>query len=114
MSFKAKFELDLIRKKERNNYFTTSSWLFLKFMAFPSWCIWRGNGKRDLPKLWLKYKDAIGFLGHVHNYEIPLLVYENYCASEGKSHYSGNFNTTMHVVVGGCSYLYSPYKLLGA
>ncbi|KAM5571674.1 putative inactive purple acid phosphatase 27 [Rosa sericea] len=58
-------------------------------------------GRESLQKLWQKYKVDIAFYGHVHNYERTCPIYENQCVSSERSHYSGKFNGTIHVVVGG-------------
>ncbi|KAJ7530890.1 hypothetical protein O6H91_14G023600 [Diphasiastrum complanatum] len=58
-------------------------------------------GRESLQKLWQKYKVDIAFYGHVHNYERTCPVYENICTSQETENYSGTFNSTIHVVVGG-------------
>lgn len=58
-------------------------------------------GREILQKLWQKYKVDLAFYGHVHSYERTCPIYENVCVSSERSHYSGTFNATIHVVVGG-------------
>ncbi|XP_028766166.1 probable inactive purple acid phosphatase 27 [Neltuma alba] len=58
-------------------------------------------GRESLQKLWQKYKVDIAFYGHVHNYERTCPIYQNQCVNTERSHYSGNVNGTIHVVVGG-------------
>lgn len=58
-------------------------------------------GRESLQKLWQRYKVDIAFYGHVHNYERSCPIYQNQCVSLEKSHYSGTFNATIHVVAGG-------------
>ncbi|XP_027065919.1 nucleotide pyrophosphatase/phosphodiesterase [Coffea arabica] len=59
------------------------------------------EGRAHLQKLWQKYKVDIAFFGHVHNYERTCPIYQNQCVKDGKSHYSGVVNGTIHVIVGG-------------
>ncbi|CAB4280510.1 unnamed protein product [Prunus armeniaca] len=58
-------------------------------------------GRESLQKLWQKYKVDIAFYGHVHNYERSCPIYQNQCVTSEKSHFSGTFKGTIHVVVGG-------------
>lgn len=58
-------------------------------------------GRESLQKLWQRYKVDIAFYGHVHNYERSCPIYQSQCVSSEKSHYSGTFNATIHVVAGG-------------
>ncbi|KAI4343616.1 hypothetical protein L6164_010947 [Bauhinia variegata] len=58
-------------------------------------------GRESLQKLWQRYKVDLAFFGHVHNYERTFPVYQNQPVSSEKSHYSGVFNATIHVIVGG-------------
>ncbi|XP_065000162.1 probable inactive purple acid phosphatase 1 [Musa acuminata AAA Group] len=58
-------------------------------------------GRESLQELWQKYKVDIAFFGHVHNYERTCPVYQNTCIRNGSNYYSGPFEATTHVVVGG-------------
>ncbi|KAJ7299509.1 hypothetical protein O6H91_Y217300 [Diphasiastrum complanatum] len=58
-------------------------------------------GRESLQKLWQKYKVDLAFFGHVHNYERSCPVYEDVCVSKEREHYSGTFNATIHLIVGG-------------
>ncbi|KAI3882151.1 hypothetical protein MKX03_024394, partial [Papaver bracteatum] len=58
-------------------------------------------GRSSLRKLWQKYRVDIAYYGHVHSYERTCLMYENICVSPDTSHFSGLWNGTIHVVVGG-------------
>ncbi|KAI5081659.1 hypothetical protein GOP47_0001402, partial [Adiantum capillus-veneris] len=58
-------------------------------------------GRDSLQQLWQKYKVDLAFYGHVHNYERTCPVYEGECVSEEKNFFSGRFNATIHLVVGG-------------
>ncbi|KAI3882152.1 hypothetical protein MKX03_024395 [Papaver bracteatum] len=58
-------------------------------------------GRSSLQKLWQKYRVDIAYYGHVHSYERTCLIYENICVSSETSHFSGLWNGTIHVVVGG-------------
>ncbi|XP_071710006.1 probable inactive purple acid phosphatase 27 [Rutidosis leptorrhynchoides] len=58
-------------------------------------------GRANLQKLWQKYKVDIALYGHIHNYERTCPVYKDKCVNQGRSHYSGTMNGTIHVVVGG-------------
>lgn len=69
-------------------------------------------GRETYQKLWQNYKVDIAFFGHVHNYERSCPIYQNYCVSEEKSQYSGTFNATIHVVVGGGGSHLSDYTSL--
>ncbi|XP_057837690.2 nucleotide pyrophosphatase/phosphodiesterase isoform X1 [Cryptomeria japonica] len=82
-----------------------------------SWLAYHGAfeepmGRETYQELWQKYKVDIAFFGHVHNYERSCPVYENYCVSEEKTHYSGTFNATIHVVAGGGGSHLSDYTTL--
>eukprot|EP00249_Psilotum_nudum_P009523 c21990_g1_i1 orf=205-1986(+) len=68
--------------------------------------------RENLQKLWQKYKVDLAFFGHVHNYERTYPVYESNCVSTEGSHYSGNFNATIHIVVGGAGATLSPYSTI--
>ncbi|VVB00021.1 unnamed protein product [Arabis nemorensis] len=61
-------------------------------------------GRESLQKLWQKYKVDLAFYGHVHNYERTCPIYED--------HYSGTFQGTIHVVVGGAGAHLSPFSSL--
>ncbi|KAI5084178.1 hypothetical protein GOP47_0000347 [Adiantum capillus-veneris] len=65
--------------------------------------------RESLQKLWQKYKVDLAFFGHVHNYERTCPVYENSCISTEASYYTGVFNATIHVVVGGAGASLSEY-----
>ncbi|KAJ3673854.1 hypothetical protein LUZ60_005846 [Juncus effusus] len=58
-------------------------------------------GREGLQELWQKYRVDLAFYGHVHNYERTCPVYQNICVQKGSNHYTGRFNATTHVVVGG-------------
>ncbi|ONK60187.1 uncharacterized protein A4U43_C08F15310 [Asparagus officinalis] len=58
-------------------------------------------GRESLQELWQKYKVDIAFYGHAHNYERTCPVYQNICVQNGSNHYSGSFQATTHIVVGG-------------
>lgn len=58
-------------------------------------------GRDSLQHLWQKYKVDLAFYGHVHNYERTCPVYESNCVSQERNAYSGTFNATIHLVVGG-------------
>ncbi|KAI3952593.1 hypothetical protein MKW98_015822 [Papaver atlanticum] len=58
-------------------------------------------GRSSLQQLWQKYRVDIAYYGHVHSYERTCLIYENICVSSETSHFSGLWNGTIHVVVGG-------------
>eukprot|EP00250_Pteridium_aquilinum_P028538 c37332_g1_i1 orf=702-2063(+) len=58
-------------------------------------------GRDSLQELWQKYKVDLAFYGHIHNYERTCPVYKSKCVSEEKNIYSGTFNATIHLVVGG-------------
>ncbi|KAJ7521995.1 hypothetical protein O6H91_19G078000 [Diphasiastrum complanatum] len=57
--------------------------------------------KNSFQALWQKYKVDLAFYGHAHVYERTCPVHENICASREMEHYSGTFNATIHLVVGG-------------
>ncbi|XP_024542153.1 nucleotide pyrophosphatase/phosphodiesterase isoform X2 [Selaginella moellendorffii] len=52
-------------------------------------------------KLWQKYKVDLAFYGHLHHYERTCTVYQNQCVGKETENYSGKFNATIHLVVGG-------------
>uniref|UniRef100_A0A804LQW5 Purple acid phosphatase n=1 Tax=Zea mays TaxID=4577 RepID=A0A804LQW5_MAIZE len=56
-------------------------------------------GREALQELWQKYKVDLAFYGHVHSYERTCPVYQ--CVVDASDHYSGPFQATTHVVVGG-------------
>lgn len=58
-------------------------------------------GRESLQQLWQKYKVDLAFYGHIHNYERTCPVFENICVSTENNFYSGTFNATIHLVVGG-------------
>uniref|UniRef100_M8CBW0 Purple acid phosphatase n=1 Tax=Aegilops tauschii TaxID=37682 RepID=M8CBW0_AEGTA len=58
-------------------------------------------GREALQELWQKYKVDLAFYGHVHNYERTCPVYQSQCVVNASNHYSGPFQATTHVVVGG-------------
>ncbi|KAI3850265.1 hypothetical protein MKX03_002823 [Papaver bracteatum] len=58
-------------------------------------------GRSSLQQLWQKYRVDIAYYGHVHSYERTCLIYENICVSSETSHFSGLWNGTIHIVVGG-------------
>ncbi|CAM0949415.1 unnamed protein product [Alopecurus aequalis] len=58
-------------------------------------------GREALQDLWQKYKVDLAFYGHVHNYERTCPVYQSQCVVNASNHYSGQFQATTHVVVGG-------------
>ncbi|EES16213.1 hypothetical protein BDA96_08G155000 [Sorghum bicolor] len=58
-------------------------------------------GREALQELWQKYKVDLAFYGHVHSYERTCPVYQSQCVVEASDHYSGPFQATTHVVVGG-------------
>eukprot|EP00249_Psilotum_nudum_P020505 c27734_g1_i1 orf=510-1811(+) len=58
-------------------------------------------GREALQNLWQKYRVDVAFWGHVHNYERSYPTLENVVVSDEKNHYSGTFNATIHVVIGG-------------
>ncbi|KAH7296470.1 hypothetical protein KP509_26G024200 [Ceratopteris richardii] len=66
--------------------------------------------RESLQKLWQKYKVDLAFFGHVHNYERTCPVYENKCISTERSLYTGVFNATIHLVVGGAGASLSDYS----
>eukprot|EP00252_Welwitschia_mirabilis_P007823 TRINITY_DN19542_c0_g1_i1.p1 TRINITY_DN19542_c0_g1~~TRINITY_DN19542_c0_g1_i1.p1 ORF type:complete len:622 (+),score=119.14 TRINITY_DN19542_c0_g1_i1:162-2027(+) len=69
-------------------------------------------GRESLQQLWQKYKVDIAFFGHVHNYERICPIYESTCVSSERSHYSGTFNATIHIVAGGGGSHLSDYAKL--
>ncbi|ESQ54827.1 hypothetical protein EUTSA_v10024691mg [Eutrema salsugineum] len=69
-------------------------------------------GRESLQKLWQKYKVDLAFYGHVHNYERTCPIYESQCVNNDKDHYSGTFQGTIHVVVGGAGSHLSPFSSL--
>ncbi|CAF2149706.1 probable inactive purple acid phosphatase 24 [Brassica rapa] len=69
-------------------------------------------GRESLQKLWQKYKVDIAFYGHVHNYERTCPIYQSQCVNNDKDHYSGTFQGTIHVVVGGAGSHLSPFSSL--
>ncbi|CAA7037284.1 unnamed protein product [Microthlaspi erraticum] len=69
-------------------------------------------GRESLQKLWQKYKVDLAFYGHVHNYERTCPIYESQCVNGEKDHYSGTFQGTIHVVVGGAGSHLSPFSSL--
>ncbi|EOA14530.1 hypothetical protein CARUB_v10027762mg [Capsella rubella] len=69
-------------------------------------------GRESLQKLWQKYKVDIAFYGHVHNYERTCPIYQSQCVDNEKSHYSGTFKGTIHVVVGGAGSHLSSFSSL--
>ena len=56
--------------------------------------------RENLQTLWQKYKVDLSIYGHVHNYERTCTVYQNSCVGDEKNNYSGQFNGTIHIVVG--------------
>eukprot|EP00250_Pteridium_aquilinum_P014553 c22059_g1_i1 orf=201-2117(-) len=66
--------------------------------------------RESLQKLWQKHKVDLAFFGHVHNYERTCPAYENQCVSTETSQYTGVFNATIHVVVGGAGASLSAYS----
>ncbi|RZC71080.1 hypothetical protein C5167_034278 [Papaver somniferum] len=58
-------------------------------------------GRSSLQKLWQKYRVDIAFYGHVHSYERTCPMYENICVNSAMTHFSGPWNGTIRVVVGG-------------
>ncbi|KAI3844997.1 hypothetical protein MKX03_014702 [Papaver bracteatum] len=66
-------------------------------------------GRSSLQKLWQKYRVDIAYYGHVHNYERTCPMYENICVNSATTHFSGLWNETIHVVVGGGSDLYKDF-----
>jgi len=58
-------------------------------------------GREALQELWQKYKVDLAFYGHVHSYERTCPVYQSQCIVNASNHYSGPFQATTHVVVGG-------------
>ncbi|BBN00519.1 acid phosphatase type 7 [Marchantia polymorpha subsp. ruderalis] len=58
-------------------------------------------GRDDLQILWQKYRVDLALAGHIHNYERTCPVFSNICTSQEKDHFSGTFNATIHMVVGG-------------
>lgn len=68
--------------------------------------------RESLQMLWQKYKVDLAFFGHVHNYERTCPVYENNCVSTETSQFSGKFNATIHIVVGGAGASLSTFSVL--
>ncbi|KAJ8514021.1 hypothetical protein OPV22_004455 [Ensete ventricosum] len=58
-------------------------------------------GRDGLQELWQKYKVDIALYGHVHNYERTCPIYQSTCVREAAHQYTGPFEATTHVVVGG-------------
>ncbi|KAG6553828.1 hypothetical protein Mapa_004745 [Marchantia paleacea] len=58
-------------------------------------------GRDDLQTLWQKYRVDLAIAGHIHNYERTCPVFSHICTSQEKDHFSGTFNATIHMVVGG-------------
>ncbi|CAD6269710.1 unnamed protein product [Miscanthus lutarioriparius] len=58
-------------------------------------------GREGLQDLWQKYKVDLAVFGHIHSYERTCPIYQNRCVQDGSNHYSGRFNATIHVTVGG-------------
>ncbi|KAF8776696.1 hypothetical protein HU200_003424 [Digitaria exilis] len=58
-------------------------------------------GREALQELWQKYKVDLAFYGHVHSYERTCPVYQSQCVVNASNRYSGPFQATTHVVVGG-------------
>ncbi|CAL4905703.1 unnamed protein product [Urochloa decumbens] len=67
-------------------------------------------GREGLQGLWQKYKVDLAVFGHIHNYERTCPIYQNRCVQDGSNHYSGRFNATTHVVVGGGGASLSPFR----
>uniref|UniRef100_A0A0A9ENA2 Purple acid phosphatase n=1 Tax=Arundo donax TaxID=35708 RepID=A0A0A9ENA2_ARUDO len=67
-------------------------------------------GREGLQELWQKYKVDLAVFGHIHSYERTCPIYQNRCVQDGSNHYSGRFNATTHVVVGGGGASLSPFR----
>ncbi|PUZ67580.1 hypothetical protein GQ55_3G447400 [Panicum hallii var. hallii] len=67
-------------------------------------------GREGLQDLWQKYKVDLAVFGHIHSYERTCPIYQNRCVQDGSNHYSGRFNATTHVVVGGGGASLSPFR----
>ncbi|KAL6623537.1 hypothetical protein ACP70R_033416 [Stipagrostis hirtigluma subsp. patula] len=67
-------------------------------------------GREGLQELWQKYKVDLAVFGHIHSYERTCPIYQNRCVQDGSHHYSGRFNATTHVVIGGGGASLSPFR----
>lgn len=67
-------------------------------------------GREGIQDLWQKYKVDLAVFGHIHSYERTCPIYQNRCVQDGSNHYSGRFNATTHVVVGGGGASLSPFR----
>uniref|UniRef100_A0A0E0FDF3 Multifunctional fusion protein n=1 Tax=Oryza meridionalis TaxID=40149 RepID=A0A0E0FDF3_9ORYZ len=67
-------------------------------------------GRDGLEELWQKYKVDLAVFGHIHSYERTCPIYQNRCVQDGSNHYTGQFNATTHVIVGGGGAMLSPFR----